>query len=423
MKRFQRFQTALAGFLAMGMILAGCSASPAASSEGSAAGSSLEASAQTASSSAEKASIIVWTNLEDETDTLQNFAEKWSQETGNTAEVIHQTPDLQKFAQAAQSADGPDAVFGIANDQLASYVSAGLVQEVPDEVYNDADYSDAAVKGCYVNGKKYAVPIAVETITLFYNTDKIKSAPKTWDEMIDEAKANGGIQFEATSIYYDLGFLRAFNGYVFNYTDDKYDAADIGLGNENAAKAYAYIQDLAVKDNFFASDITSDLAKSNFQNGQTAFYIGGPWDIDGFTSANTPFAVTTMPTFNGQNFVTPVDTQVGFVSADSKNQAAVWDFYEYLLENAPQELYKAGGRIPASLKEQDAMNADDATQAFITQISYGEPLPGIAEMGQVWTPYSDNMKLLLENSITPEKAAANIQQQVQEGIDLMNSGK
>ena len=77
------------------------------------------------------------------------------------------------FLQAAKSADGPDGVYGMAHDQLASYISAGLVQEVPDGTFQEADYSPAAVQACCADGKKYALPIAVETNALFYNTKKV----------------------------------------------------------------------------------------------------------------------------------------------------------------------------------------------------------------------------------------------------------
>lgn len=408
----------LTAFLVSTIALTGCSSSSSSSTQSS-------SSSNSTSSSGEKASIIVWTNFDNEAETLQKYAESWSKETGNEAKVIHQTPDVQKFAQAAKSADGPDAVFGIANDQLASFVSAGLVAEVPDDVYSDSDYTEASVKSCYIDGKKYAVPIAVETTALFYNTEKIKTPPTTWDELIEQAKANGGIQFEATSIYYDIGFLEAFGGYIFKYDKEKkeFDVNDIGLDNDGSVKAYEYLQKLALDYKFFSSDITSDIAKSNFQNGKTAFYIGGPWDVQGFASANTPFKVTTLPKLNGNDFVTTAGIQVGFVSKSSDSQDAVWDFFKYLMKNAPQELYSVGSRIPASISEQEKVNADDNTKAFIQQIENSEPLPTLAELNQIWTPYSDNMQLLFSGKITPEKAASNIQSQFKEGIELMNSGK
>lgn len=39
---------------------------------------------------------------------------------------------------------------------------------------------------------------------------------KTWEELVDQAAADGGVQFDATSIYYDLGFVRACGGYILN---------------------------------------------------------------------------------------------------------------------------------------------------------------------------------------------------------------
>ena len=367
--------------------------------------------------------VVVWTNLENEVATLKKYGDMWSKETGNKVDVIHETADLQQFAQAVRGADGPDALFGIANDQLANYVSAGMAQEVPDDVYKNEDYVDAAVQACYSNGKRYAVPIAVETNALFYNTQKIKKAPQTWDELIDLAKAKGGIKFDATSIYYDLGFLRAYGSYIFKYENGKYDVADIGLGDKNAVKAYTLLTNLAGDYGFISSDITTDLARSSFQNGETAFYIGGPWDVSGFKSAKTPFAVSPMPELNGKPFVTPVGTQVAFVASKSKDQKETWDFIKYLMKNSLQDLYKAGGRIPANRDVQAKLAVDKETKAFMTQISYGEPMPTVSELGQVWTPYSDNLKLMFQKKITPEEAAENIKKQVQEGIDLLNSGK
>ena len=381
-------------------------------------GNKEESSAET-----DSGSVVIWTNLENEAETLKEYAEKWEAETGNKVEVIHETADIQQFAQAVKSADGPDGIYGIANDQLANYIDAGLVQEVPEEVYKDEDYVAAAVQACYAEGKRYGVPVAVETNALFYNTDKIKELPATWEELLEVAKEQGGIQFEASSIYYDLGFLRAYDSYIFKYEDGNYDVEDIGLGKEEAIKAYTFINQLASDYQFITSDITSDTAKSNFQNGVTAFYIGGPWDIDGLNSAGTPFAVAPMPQLNGKNFVTPVGTQVGFVSSKSDSQDIVWEFYQYLMENYSQDLYAAGGRIPAQLAAQEAIEKDEATESFITQISYGEPLPTASEMGQVWTPFADNMKLMFNGQVTPEQAAEYIETQVAEGIDMMNSGK
>jgi len=366
-------------------------------------------------------SITLWTNFQVEAELLQKHADAWAATTGNKASIVQTSIELQQFAQAANSADGPDGIFGIANDQLASFVTANLAAEVPADFYQDSDYVDAAIQASYVDGKRYGLPIAVETITLFYNTDKVSAPPATWDDLLATAKGSGGIKFDATSIYYDLGFVRAFDSYIFKWADNAYHVDDIGLGNDGAVQAYSYINQM-VDEGFLSADITFDIARSAFENGETAFYIGGPWDVEAFASAGVNFATAPMPTLNDRPFVTPVGTQVGFVSSKSKKQDAVWDFYQYLIDEAAVELYEVGGRIPAKLSVQEQIEIDATTESFMTQIAVGEPLPSVPELGQLWGLYADNMRLMFGGTLSPEEAAKHIDSQLREAIELMHSG-
>ncbi len=369
--------------------------------------------------------IVIWTNMSVEVDTLQKYADEWGEKNGYEVEVLHQSPSVQQFAQAVKSASGPDAVVGIPNDQLADYVNAGLAAEVPQELYTDSDFSDAAIQACYVDGKRYAAPLSVETTALFYNTEMVSKVPETWEELVEQAVQDGGVQFDATSIYYDLGFVRACGGYIFQYKDGTYDTTDIGLANEGAVEAYEFIDALCNEYNLITADVTADIARSNFQNGKCAYYIGGPWDIDGFTSAQTPFAISEMPTFHGQPFVTPVGTQVSFVSNNSDKQEQVWNFIQYLIENGALDLYEAGDRIPAKLADQELaeIQSNEYTQAFIAQINNGEPMPTVSEMGQLWSIHTNNIRSMWSGEQTAQQAADNMVIQLKEAIELMNSGK
>lgn len=369
--------------------------------------------------------IVIWTNMSVEADTIQACANEWGEKNGYKVEVIHQSPSVQQFAQAVKSPEGPDAVVGIPNDQLADYVNAGLTAEVPQELYADSEFSAAAIQACYVDGKRYAAPLSVETTALFYNTDLVSEVPAAWEELVEQAAQSGGVQFDATSIYYDLGFVRACGGYIFKYQDGAYDTTDIGLANDGAVEAYEFINDLCNKYNLITADVTADIARSNFQNGKCAYYIGGPWDIDGFTSAGTPFAISEMPTFHGQPFVTPVGTQVSFVSNSSSNQELAGDFIRYLIENGALDMYKAGDRIPAKLSDQmlDEIQGSEYAQAFITQINNGEPMPTVSEMGQLWSIHTNNIRSMWSGEQTAGQAAENMVTQLKEAIELMNSGK
>lgn len=369
--------------------------------------------------------LTVWTNMSVEADTIQKYTEEWGSANGYEVEVIHQSPSVQQFAQAVNSPEGPDAVIGIPNDQLADYVNAGLAAQVPDGLYEDGDFSEAAVQACYVEGARYAAPLSVETTALFYNTDMVSQVPETWEELVKQAVSGGGVSFDATSIYYDLGFVRACGGYIFKYENGAYDVADIGLANEGAVAAYEFINALCNEHNLLSADVTADIAKSNFQNGQTAYFIGGPWDIDGFTSAGTSFGVAEMPTFNGQPFVTPVGTQVSFVSNKSDSQDKAWEMIMYLIDKGAMEMYESGDRIPAKLSDQanEAIQSNEYSKAFIAQINNGEPMPTVSEMGQLWGIHTNNIRSMWTGELTPQEAAENMVKQLEEAVALMNSGK
>lgn len=369
--------------------------------------------------------LTVWTNMNVEADTIQKYADEWGAANGYEVEVIHQSPSVQQFAQAINSPDGPDAVIGIPNDQLADYVNAGLAAQVPDGLYDDAAFSEAAIQACYVDGARYAAPLSVETTALFYNTDLVSQVPATWEELVEQAAGDGGVSFDATSIYYDLGFVRACGGYIFRYENGAYDVEDIGLANEGAVQAYEFINALCNEYHLLSADVTADIARSNFQNGQTAYYIGGPWDIDGFSSAGTNFQIVEMPTFNGQPFVTPVGTQVSFVSNKSDSQDKAWEMIMYLIDHGAMDMYEAGDRIPAKLADQsnEVIQSNEYSKAFIAQINNGEPMPTVSEMGQLWSIHANNIRSMWTGELTAGEAAENMVTQLEEAVSLMNSGK
>ena len=120
--------------------------------------------------------LVIWTNMNVEVDTIQKYADEWGEKNGRKVEVIHQSPSVQQFAQAVKSASGPDAVVGIPNDQLADYVNADLTAEVPQDLYADQDFSDAAIQACYVDGKRYAVEKLVVDAWIEHSYQKLWQA-------------------------------------------------------------------------------------------------------------------------------------------------------------------------------------------------------------------------------------------------------
>lgn len=365
--------------------------------------------------------ITVWSHLTDpEIKEVKKVADEWASKTGNTVKVVtDKDNNFQNFSSAAQSSKGPDMLFGYPHNDLGVYQKAGLLDEVPSGVIDKDKYASTGVVDAVTwGGKQYAVPLAMETYALFYNTDKVKDAPKTVDDLIKDAQADGGFQYDLNNFYFEYAWLASNGGYIFKNNNGTLDTKDIGLGNEGAKKGYQFIQDLVKKYNFMKADIKGDDAKGAFQNGKIAFYLSGPWDVSGFKQAGTKFNVEPIPTVNGQPAKSLMTVQAAFVSAKSKNKDAAWDLMKTLMANDYDIVYKAGSRLPVYKDDlnKDEFKKDSLEVQFSEQAKNAEPTPNIPEMSAVWTPGGNNLQLLTQGKQSADKTAELFVQQVQQGI-------
>ncbi|MDR3595402.1 maltose ABC transporter substrate-binding protein [Clostridium sp.] len=378
------------------------------------------ATKETASSNGGSKSLTVWSHLNSqEVEKVNQLAEKWGQEKNVTVKVIEDKSDMQSYAQVANSSKGPDIMFGLANDNLGTFQKAGLLAEVPNGFIDESKYtSKQVIDAVTIGGKEYGVPLAQETVALFYNKDKVKEVPKTMEELETKAK-EVGFEFDVNNFYMDYGFLAAQGGYVFKNNNGTLDPKDIGLGNDGAVKGYQFIQDLVVKDKFMAPDINGDIAKGDFQSGKSAFYISGPWDVAAFKDAGLNFGVVPMPTFGGKPVQTFLGVQAAFVSEKSANKDLAWDLMKYLTENCNDILIQQGNRIPATKAgvESDTFKKADNMVPFSDQAKNATPMPNIPEVQAMWTPGADGLKALTSGTMDANAVAKQIAEQVKQGIE------
>lgn len=293
---------------------------------------------------------------------------------------------MQAYIQAANSSKGPDIMYGLPHDNLGTFEKAGLLAEVPEGVLNEEDYiSEQLVDSVTLNGKKYAIPIAQETTALFYNKDLVSEVPKTMEEVVEIGK-NKGFIFDVANFYPSYGFIAANGGYVYKNNNGTLDSSDIASGE--------------------------------FMNNKAAFYISGPWDVKSFKDADLNFGVAPIPTLNGNPVKSFMGVQTAFVSSNSKKQELAWDLTKYLAENTSDILLNTGNRIPVlkSVVEGEEFNKNEYMAQFAEQAKVGEPMPNIPEVQAMWGPAGENIRLLMNNQLSPEECAKLTVDQIKEGI-------
>lgn len=366
--------------------------------------------------------IVVWSNLMDnEVDEVNKIAQQWARENNKKVKVVQNESGFQGFLQAANSEEGPDMLFGLPHNNLGTFYEAGLLEEVPKDFVNKNDYLESNLwEAVSYEGKPYAVPISMETYALFYNKDKIKKVPDSMEDLIEDAKNYGkkGFQFPINDFYYTAAFIQTCGGYVFGEKNGKVNVEDIGLNNEGAVKAYKFLQDLVQKDKFMAADITQDIASTSFKNGEAVYYIGGPWDIQGFKKAGINFGVVPIPKFKGKNIKSFMGVQSAFVSSKSKYKEKTWKLLKYLIDNSSKKLYEVGNRIPVLKSElsKAEVGNNEYTNGFVKQISYAVPMPNISETQLVWEPVKNIQRIL--NGEDAKTVADDIEKRVKDAIEV-----
>ena len=113
-----------------------------------------------------------------------------------------QNEDLDgKLQTALNSGDAPDLFLQRGGGKLAATVAAGQVMDITDGISADvkAEISQGAFDANSIDGKAYAMPVAVLPSGIFYSQDLFTAAgitetPKTMDELnadVEKLKATG----------------------------------------------------------------------------------------------------------------------------------------------------------------------------------------------------------------------------------------
>jgi arabinogalactan oligomer / maltooligosaccharide transport system substrate-binding protein len=347
----------------------------------------------------ESKKIVVWSHLKaEEIAAIKPIAEEWAKSTGNTVEVLEDKGDMNAFAQAAASAKAADIMYGLAHDNLGVFVKAGVVSEVPAGIVETSKYNQNAVNAVSIGGKKYGVPIAQETLGLFYNPDKVTAVPKDMNALIEDGKKNG-FKYQAKDMYFSYAVISGFGGYIFKDNNGALDPKDIGLANDGSKKGFAMLERFA-KELGMKSSVDSAAAVNEFKAGKIAYFISGPWDAEGLKKENVKFKVAPIPSINGTDPARPfLGVQAAFVNAKSKNQAEAWELMKYLVARTEKPIWEVGHRLPV-LKD-SPINAEVAKTdyaGFAEQAKNSYPMPNIPEMQAAWK-LNDSLPLLLDGKL------------------------
>lgn len=310
---------------------------------------------------------------------IGDLAKEWGEKNGVTVEVTQiEFNDIRsQFVQQAPAGQGPDILLG-ANDWVGEFASSGLISPV-DLGDNTDKFVESAIDGWTIDGQIYAVPVAVENVILFRNTDLAPEAPATIEAMAESGlalQAAGKTQYpigiqvgDAGDAYHAFPMYNGAGGYYYPLVDGVFDTNDLGVGEEGSmtfAKAWS---DLGAKGAIKSTFVGADLI-SAWSSGSLAYWITGPWNIPVVQDSGVNFTVEPVPGWAAAASpgVPIVGSQGFYLSQFSENRTTAQTFLDATMNTAfMDEIYEADPRPPA-WKESDASN-DPIIKAIL---SYGE---------------------------------------------------
>ncbi len=259
--------------------------------------------------------------------------------------INYQKQDVKDYRERLQTriqnGTGPD-IFRYHNTWLPmlSSILVPLPNEVIQKEEFQKNYYPVIRNDVVKNGAIYGIPLEIDVLALFINTDIFKSSgmevPKTWEEINNVSRKltvkdeSGKIKTAGLAMGVYDNVTHAPDIISLLFVQNGVDFKNIQSTAKNASVALTFYTSFA-KDEANVWDSTLDPSILAFAKGNLAMYFGYSWDIFTIKSINSnlAFQVYPVPHLPGRN-LTIASYWVEGVSAKSKHQKAALEFLQFL---------------------------------------------------------------------------------------------
>lgn len=335
-------------------------------------------------------------------------------------------------------------IQGVAN--LKDYIDNGLLLNVQPYIDEDAEWGGGFTEGSLsyyqVPGYEgtYAVPMESGLIGVYYNEDLFRAAgidkfPETWTQFmdaVDKLKASGVIPIAmGAQTTYMAGHLhdQIFYKWLGTEAAKELGARSMKWTDADVVKTLQFEKDLIDAGAFdpSAAGITDNIAMTQFQQGEAAMVITGPWNISTFTDLEeTPVADSIRvakfpyfeekPEFKNQDMQTLSPYMVSGKLEGKELELTI----ELLKMLTNKDAAKRFAEEAAFLIPRTDIELDDTkcTELFMKNVELGGTSEGIGVDVFDFDPLTSmqdrtrNSIMSMFTGVTPEAAAAEIQAEI-----------
>ena len=380
--------------------------------------------------------IVIWEQKDPEEQILlkKHLDDFMAQHPGVTVSTVHfETDQLHsQFQTAALAGGGPELVYGPA-DKIGPYSVMKLIRPLEDlfDAVFFAGFEKESVPA--LGGHIYAVPDQIGNhLMLICNKALVKRVPtdsEDWIAMCREATKdrNGdgipeqyGLVFNYTEPFWLVPFLGGFGGWVMD------GAANPTLDTPAMAGALKFLADLRNRFKIIPKECNYELSDTMFKKGQAAFIINGPWSLKAYMKAGLDIGVMPLPVIKetGRSPVPMVSSKGYSINVNAKEEKlpVVKELVRHLTSMpVDREIMTDLLILPsvASLASDSALVTNEILKGSLDQARLGRAMPVVPEMRAIWDAIRPFYQSVLGGTMTPEEAAAKMQDQAVKKIAEM----
>lgn len=385
--------------------------------------------------------LVFW-GLEDPRDAFSDLIDRFSQETGMKIQYVSKSESSyeEELLDALASGRGPDIV-SVPNTWLLKHI--GKLQPAPTDLLSaktaEEFYPDVVTHDFTSGGRVYALPLAIDTLALFYNRSLFDQAgvpfpPKTWEEfvltvpqlakvdragIIQQAAAalgTGGNVRHAADL---LSLLMLQSGSTMVDTKSwapTFQRVGEGGKSPGGEALQFYTRFSRSEDRLYTWNSDERDSLDSFSQGRVAMYFGYARDIAGIRSRapRLEFRISSMPQPEGVSFRIDYPNYWGYgVTRVSRHPREAWQFITWLSElDQAREYMRETNRPPARRELIQEVFDDRILGVFsrqaLTAESWYQPDPA-----SVVTIFNDTIESVNFGRQTPQEAVKKAADQLQ----------
>ena len=352
------------------------------------------------------------------------------------ATVYKETEQLRSaFIIAGLARQGPDIVHG-PSDNIGVFHAMGIVLPLDELLPQDylALFDPKALTR--FDGRLYQIADKLGNhLALVYNRALLPQAPETLAELIEAGRratrdldGDGrtdqyGLVWNYIEPYFFIPFLTGFGGWVMD------GEGRPTLDTEPMVRALAFIRDLRDRHAIVPREADYNIADTLFKEGRAAMLINGDWSWKGYLDAGLDIGVAPLPRNDETGlWCAPMISPKGAsINAEVRPEKLpmVLEFVRFLNEPAEQLAVTREVRTMPTRREALAapvLQDDPILRGSARQIELGRPMPVVPAMRAIWDAMRPAYQSVLNGSLEPREAAAQMQHAAERLIREMEEG-